>query len=189
MHPALLAPLLLLAACQQESPAQTSMPLRVVAAPADVRAEAVVLAGPDEPGERLSFTGRVLDYRGRPLSRAAVVAYHTDAAGLYNPPDSPTRVPRLRSVAITDEDGGFHFTTVRPGTYPSRSEPAHLHLVVTAPAHRTRYVDVWFEGDPLVTPERLQRPLLEDAETPVVRLAQGTGGAWTFHHDIRLEGN
>lgn len=28
-----------------------------------------------------------------------------------------------------------------------------------------------------------------DAETPVVRLARGADGGWTFHHDIRLEGN
>ena len=36
-------------------------------------------------------------------------AYHTDRSGLYNPPDSATRVPRLRGVAVTDEEGRFGF--------------------------------------------------------------------------------
>ena len=148
----------------------------------------VRLCGPEEPGERLVFGGRVLDYDGRPLGRAAVVAYHTDSRGLYNPRESRTRVPRLRAVAITGDDGRFRFATVRPGTYADRSEPAHVHVAVLAPAHHPRYVDYWFEGDPLITERRRS----ESARNPgiaIVRPTKASDGAWTFTHDIRLEGN
>jgi len=102
------------------------------AAPASL--PAVIIAGTEEPGTRIEFTTQVLDYDGRPLSRAAVVAYHADSTGLYNPPASATRIPRIRTVAVTGDDGRVRFSTVRPDAYPDRSEPAHIHLVVTAPA-------------------------------------------------------
>src|SRR6188508_2154675 len=109
----------------------------------DPPAHMVSLCGSDEPGEKLEFWGRVLDYRGRPLSKAAVVAYHTDRTGLYNLPSAGTRVPRLRGVCVTDEAGRFGFTSIRPAAYPNGNDPAHIHMVITAPAHQMRYVEYW----------------------------------------------
>ena len=74
----------------------------------------VEIADMNEPGERLYFGGRVLDYQRQALSEAAVVAYHTDATGVYNLPNAGTRVPRLRAVAITDEAGMFCFSSILP---------------------------------------------------------------------------
>lgn len=51
----------------------------------------VAICSSDEPGERLVFSGRILDYQGKPLSKASVVAYHADSQGLYNPRNSATR--------------------------------------------------------------------------------------------------
>jgi protocatechuate 3,4-dioxygenase beta subunit len=148
----------------------------------------VALCAPAEPGDRLEFSGRVLDYAGRPLSGAAVVAYGADQKGLYNPPGSDTRVPRLRGVAVTDTNGWYGFSTIRPGAYPNRSEPAHLHLSVTAPAHHVRYLEYWFEGDPLITPSLRERAS-RNPSTVIVRLERSESGMWSFRHDIRLEGN
>lgn len=152
------------------------------------RTSGIILAGPDEPGERLRFSGRVLDYAGRPLGRAAVVAYHTDRNGLYNPPDSPTRVPRLRGVAVTDEEGRFSFSTIRPAAYPEGSAPAHIHVEVAAPAHRVRHFEYWFDGDPLITREMRQQAERGDGVV-IVRPRRDSTGAWAFSHDIRLAGN
>ena len=178
---------LLIAGCRQQSPAQT-LPSTDLANPstATVRADTTVLADASEPGERLEFWGRVLDYQGRPLPEAAIVAYHTNASGLYNEPEANTRVPRLRAVAVTDENGGFRFSTIRPGPYPGGGNPQHIHLTITAPAHRLQYVTYWFNDDPLLTPER--RSNLGD-ETVIVALSQDENGTWTFSHDISLQGN
>jgi protocatechuate 3,4-dioxygenase beta subunit len=147
-----------------------------------------ILSDASEPGDRLVFFGRVLDYRGQPLSKAAVVAYHADHRGLYNPPNAASRTPRLRAVAVTDDNGEFRFSTVRPGPYPDGSEPAHIHLAAVAPAHHLRYVTYWFEGDPLITPEQRRRRAT-DPELVIVELKHGADGVWFFSHDIRLEGN
>ena len=153
-----------------------------------ITAQPVMLAPLAEAGQRLALSGRVLDYAGRPLSRAAVVGYQADARGLYNPSKSPTRVPRLRAVAITEEDGSFGFSTIIPGAYPSRTEPAHIHLIVSAPAHRVSYVEIWFEGDPLITPARLAQQLLPDASTLIVAPRRADSGL-AIQCDIKLDGN
>jgi protocatechuate 3,4-dioxygenase beta subunit len=150
--------------------------------------EAVALCGPEEPGEKLIFSGRVLDYQGKPLAKAAVVAHHADREGLYVPKDSPTRVPRLKGVAITDEQGRFRFTSVRPGAYPDGKEPAHIHLSVVAPVHHVRFVAYWFEGDPLLSEQRRQAAA-RNSEIVIVKLTKNAEGVWTFNHDIRLEDN
>jgi protocatechuate 3,4-dioxygenase beta subunit len=148
----------------------------------------VPLSGPEEPGEKLEFWGRVLDYRGRPLSKAAVVAYHTDRTGLYNSPDGGTRVPRLRGVSVTDEAGRFGFTSIRPAAYPNGSDPAHIHMVVTAPAHQMRYVEYWFSDDPLVTKSHRERAD-QDPALVIVQLSGDAKQGWKFSNDIQLEGD
>ncbi len=158
------------------------------AATGEPPAEWVTIPQPGEPGEALRFWGRVLDMDGRPLSKAAVVAYHTDSTGLYNPRGGGTRVPRLRGVAVTDAEGRFGFVTIRPAAYPDRTQPAHIHLSVTAPAHHVRYLEYWFEGDPLITPG-LRAQASRNPSTVIVDLQRDSGGGASFSHEIRLEGN
>jgi protocatechuate 3,4-dioxygenase beta subunit len=152
----------------------------------DPPAQLVALSGPDEPGEKLEFWGRVLDYRGQPLSKAAVVAYHTDRTGLYNSPSAGTRVPRLRGVSVTDEAGRFGFTSIRPAAYPNGSDPAHIHMVVTAPAHQMRYVEYWFSDDPLVTKTQRERAV-GNPSLAIVELSGDAKQGWKFSNDIQLE--
>lgn len=148
----------------------------------------VTICGTEEPGRRLTMTGRVLDYDGRPLSGAAVIAYHTGENGLYNPSSSTTRVPRLRGTAVTANEGTFAFHTIWPGAYPEGGAPAHIHLIVTAPAHDPRFLEVWFEGDPHLT--RAHREHAErTGNAIIVRPSKGADGVWAFHQDVRLSGS
>jgi protocatechuate 3,4-dioxygenase, beta subunit len=146
----------------------------------------VALCGPDEPGKKLVFSGRVLDYQGRPLAKAAVVAHQADERGLYTPKGATSRVPRLRGVAVTDERGRFRFSTVWPGAYPEGSQPAHIHVGVMAHEHRVRFVTFWFEGDALLTEQR-RKDSVKDPEVRIVKPSRERDGVWQFEHDIRLE--
>jgi protocatechuate 3,4-dioxygenase beta subunit len=155
--------------------------------PASVAAVAMCTA--DEPGERLEFYGRVLDENGRPLRAASVIAYGTDATGLYVPRDAERtmgRNPRLRGVAVTDAEGWYRFTTIKPAPYPDISEPSHVHMHVDAAVHRHMYRTVWFEGDALITDAK--RASL-DAETVIIPLTRREDGVLVFRHDIRLGGS
>jgi protocatechuate 3,4-dioxygenase beta subunit len=151
-------------------------------------ASVVTICGPEEPGRRLAVTGRVLDYDGRPLSGAAVIAYHTGEDGIYNPRTSATRVPRLRGTAVTAGDGTFTFHTIWPGAYPEGGAPAHIHLIVTAPAHHPRFLEIQFEGDPQLTREHRDHAE-RTGNAIIVKPTKGADGAWSFHQDVRLSGS
>lgn len=149
----------------------------------------VPLAEVGEPGDKLEFYGRVFDERGVPLARASVIAYGTDTTGVYVPPARQAefgRSPRLRGVAITDQDGWFRFSTVRPGPYPDAGDPAHIHLHIDAAVHQHMYRTIWFEGDPLITASRRASM---DSETVIEPIRKRDDGVWVFRHDIRLSGS
>jgi protocatechuate 3,4-dioxygenase beta subunit len=115
------------------------------------------IAPASEPGEPLILTGRVTGPDGRPRANIVLYAYHTDARGIYPPPKEslgpwPDRHGRLRGWVRTDREGRFTFETIRPGSYPSRSEPQHIHLHVIEPGCGTYYIDnVVFTDDELLT--------------------------------------
>jgi protocatechuate 3,4-dioxygenase beta subunit len=149
---------------------------------------AVRLCSKDEPGEPLEIYGRIRDEHGQPLPRTSVIAYATDAQGLYVPAGTPRaqRLPRLRAVAVTDDDGFYRFATVRPGPYPDSDDPAHVHLHIDAAVHQHTYRTLWFEGDPRITPAK--RAAL-DHETVIVTLRQREDGTRVCRHDVQLVGS
>lgn len=141
----------------------------------------------DEPGPRLLIDGVVTDSAGRPIEGALVAAYNVDAKGLYNPPDADTRVPRIYARVTTDAKGRFQVLTVHPATYPDGSEPAHVHFDAVAPLYKLTYATIWFEGDPLITPERRDQAR-RGREVRIVRPARAHGLA-TAQVAIVLETN
>src|SRR3954469_18623214 len=75
------------------------------AAPQDASSK-IVIAGRDEPGERLIVTGRTLD-RNMPVAGVSLYVFHTDFKGRYAT-DTDNRVgefnPRLHGVLRTDAE-------------------------------------------------------------------------------------
>jgi protocatechuate 3,4-dioxygenase beta subunit len=118
------------------------------------------IAAAAEPGERMEISGVVYQLNGKtPAPNVILYAYHTDVTGLYVPAANATgqarRHGRLRGWVKTNAQGIYKFTTIRPAPYPGRDIPAHVHLVVKEPDKNEYYLDeVWFDDDPLVTPEK-----------------------------------
>ncbi len=116
---------------------------------------------PDEPqGERIVVAGRVLDEDGQPVRDALVELWQTNAAGRYRhaKDDHPAPLdPNFGGAGrtVTDADGGYRFTTIKPGAYPWRNHhnawrPAHIHFSIFGWCFRTRLVtQMYFPGDPL----------------------------------------
>ncbi len=110
----------------------------------------------DEPGEPLRIEGTVYHSNGNPASGIIVYAYHTNAGGVY--PEGSTRHGRLRGWAKTDTSGHYSFQTIRPGAYPGREVPEHVHMHVIEPGRCTYYVDsIHFSDDPRLTAEERRR--------------------------------
>lgn len=155
-------------------------------APVDDGPETVVVCGDNEPGERMIFSGRVLDYQGKPLAKAVILIHQTDVQGLYTPKNATSRLPRLRASAVTDDLGRFRFSTIRPGAYPDASQPPHIHAAVAGHIHHLQFVTFLFDGDPLLTDE-WKEALKDEPEARIVKPVKGEDGTWRFEYDIRLE--
>jgi protocatechuate 3,4-dioxygenase beta subunit len=112
-------------------------------------------------GERIIVSGRVLDEAGRAVPHTLVEIWQANAAGRYiherDAHDAPLD-PNFAGAGrcITDADGHYAFTTIRPGAYPWRNHhnawrPAHIHFSLFGPCFGTRLVtQMYFPGDPLL---------------------------------------
>ena len=112
-------------------------------------------------GERIIVTGRVLDSDGRPVRNTLVEVWQANAAGRYIDPadDHPAPLdPNFTGAGrcLTDADGRYRFTTVKPGAYPWRNHPnawrpAHVHFSLFGESLASRLVtQMYFPGDPLI---------------------------------------
>jgi protocatechuate 3,4-dioxygenase beta subunit len=116
---------------------------------------------PEEPmGQRIMVAGRLLDDDARPIQGALIELWQANAAGRYHhakdnhpAPLDPNFTGAGRT--ITDADGRYEFTTIRPGAYPWRNHdnawrPAHIHFSVFGRSFHNRLVtQMYFPGDPM----------------------------------------
>lgn len=125
-------------------------------------------------GERIIVTGRVLDEDGRPVPHTLVEIWQANAAGRYiharDQHDAPLD-PNFTGAGrvVTDADGSYSFTTIRPGAYPWRNHhnawrPAHIHLSLFGPSFLTRLVtQMYFPGDPLFALDPIFQSIPDEA--------------------------
>lgn len=129
---------------------------------------AVIVAGADEPGERLVVTGRTREGT-TPVAGVSIYAFQTDARGRYAPglPNGGQAElnPRLHGALRTDAQGRYRYETIRPGFY---NGPRHVHHVVIAPGYTPRLVDLRFQDDPMLVARR--KAGYPDVEAEALRL-------------------
>jgi protocatechuate 3,4-dioxygenase beta subunit len=111
-------------------------------------------------GQRIIVTGRLLDGEGRPVRDSLVEIWQANAGGRYRHTGDrwPSPLdPNFDGVgrALTDSDGRYTFTTIKPGAYPWKNHdnawrPAHIHFSVFGSAFTQRLVtQMYFPDDPL----------------------------------------
>ena len=147
------------------------------------------IAGPSEPGERLSISGTVTR-GGKPAPNVVLYLYHTNAQGIYPKRGNETGDARqhgyLRGWVRTDAQGRYAFHTIRPAAYPGRRDPQHIHVVVTEPGREKYSIDaIEFADDPLLTPEYRRR--LENRGGPgIITVTKDAKGVWRGERHITL---
>ncbi|MFN2239014.1 MAG: hypothetical protein ABR524_06455 [Thermoanaerobaculia bacterium] len=115
------------------------------------------IAPEGEPGQPLRIRGTAFLQDGRtPAAGIVIFAYQTDARGHYH--EDGARTWRVRGWVRTDQEGRFEFLTVRPGTYPNASVPAHVHFTMDGAGLTRRWTaDLEFADDPFLTDARRAR--------------------------------
>lgn len=112
---------------------------------------AIVITGPEEPGDSLVVEGRVLTADGKVgVPGVTVFVFHTDAAGYYSPGGMDESSARLCGLMLTDSAGRYRFDTVKPGHYATGGPPAHVHYRVWGPGVPRQSFTLNFEADPLL---------------------------------------
>jgi protocatechuate 3,4-dioxygenase, beta subunit len=120
-------------------------------------------AGWKESGQKLYVHGRVFQQDGKtPAAQVLLYYYQTNVAGRYvhKPGEPRTMAPNvhgqthgyIRGWVRTNALGEYHIYTVRPGVYPTRDAPAHIHITVKEPNDIPEYYidDIVFDDDTLV---------------------------------------
>src|SRR5271156_819519 len=95
------------------------------------------LTGPGVTGERVTFTGVVLDGDSKPVPDALIEIWQANAHGKYAHPedtqDKPVE-PAFRGYGRTptQSDGSFRFSTIKPGRVPGPDGVLQApHIVVS----------------------------------------------------------
>jgi len=114
----------------------------------------------DRPiGERIIVSGHVYDTEGKPLRDTLVEIWQANSCGRYRHKwdryDAPLD-PNFSGAGrtLTDSEGRYEFTTIRPGPYPwgnhyNAWRPAHIHFSLLGRAFAQRLVtQMYFPGDP-----------------------------------------
>jgi protocatechuate 3,4-dioxygenase beta subunit len=155
-------------------------------------------------GERIIVTGRVLDDGGRPVRNTLIEIWQANAAGRYfhQKDDHPAPLdPNFTGAGrvLTDAEGRYQFTTIKPGAYPWRNHPnawrpAHIHFSLFGTAFVTRLVtQMYFPGDPLfaydpifqsISDERARQRLISKFDLETTRPDWALG----YQFDIVLRG-
>lgn len=120
-------------------------------------------SGWNQKGQKLLLTGIVYQIDGKtPAPNVLIYYYHTNTEGKYvhkvgeersMPPNELGQTHgSIRGWVKTDSLGRYFIYTVRPGVYPTRDAPAHIHVTVKEPNKINEYYidDFVFNDDNLV---------------------------------------
>jgi len=150
------------------------------------------IADEDEPGERLILEGTVYMNDGKtPAEGVLVYAYHTNSDGLYSKKGNETgngkRHGYLRGWVRTGRDGKYRFETIKPTPYPSRIEPAHVHITLSGEQFQEYWiVSTLFEGDDLITSEIRKKHSTAHEGSGIIQLKRESG-TWYGIRNIKLK--
>lgn len=141
----------------------------------------VDLVAPSDAGA-VTVAGRVIDGAGAPVPDALLEIWQADGLGRFPPESQPGWTGFGR--CLTDAEGGFSFTTVKPA--PVDGQAPHIDVSVFARGLLQRVVTRMYFPDEEAANEddAVLRSVPEDARASLIAVA-GRGG---LRFDVHLQG-
>src|SRR5262245_20788693 len=142
------------------TPLQTLGPYYPVLKPLDRDADLTFVKGRfgRAKGLLIHLIGRVVNLKGEPVRGARIEMWQANNNGRYDHPSDPRDAPldpnfQGYSVQFADEQGRYHFNTIKPGAYRSMMNPGtlrtpHIHFDMSGKFDRL-VTQMYFPGEPL----------------------------------------
>lgn len=161
---------------------------------------AQIVANPTAP--EIIIYGQVTDNDGTPLPAALVQVWQTSEHGLYDLQEQDGAAMDMRGNFRADDQGRYHFRTVRPlgysipmdgpvGELVQRQQragfrPSHIHVLIGAEGHRELVTALYFGDDPHIDSDTVfgvsASLVVEATDDP----ASPIPGLQAVHYDFRL---
>ncbi|WP_433606131.1 protocatechuate 3,4-dioxygenase subunit beta [Prescottella agglutinans] len=166
-------------------------------------ADLTIVRGGEAQGQRIIVHGRVLDANGKPVPNTLLEVWQANAGGRYRHTGDnwPAPLdPHFDGVGrcVTDADGHYTFTTIKPGAYPWRNHdnawrPSHIHFSLFGRSFTQRLVtQMYFPDDPLFFQDPIYNAVPAEARHRMVSVFDydATVADWAlgFRFDIVLRG-
>jgi len=147
-----------------------------------------------DQGVKIKVTGTIYQNDGTtPAKDVILYIYHTNQKGIYASKKDQKgwgkRHGYIRGWVKTDSNGKYEFFTLKPGIYPDRSSPAHIHLTILEPNGKYYWLGSYhFKGDSLLT-EREINPHLPRGGSSGLLTLRNEDSILTGNRDIILGEN
>ncbi len=154
--------------------------------PDSVSSNVIFKTAPDD-GERMIISGTVFRSDGKtPAPNTLVYFYHTDKFGIYGRAGQPKH-GRFQGWMLTDAQGRYEFSSIRPASYPNSTISQHVHMTVTGADFREDWIDsILFEGDRFITGREREQSGNRGGFNPIVTLVTGSDGIGRATRNIQL---
>jgi len=153
------------------------------------------LFGPGVSGEKISIEGRVLDGNGKPVPDAMLEIWQANSHGKHAHPEDDQNKPLETGFQGfgrlgVDENGGFVFTTVKPGAVPGpdgKMQAPHMAVSVFARGLQLRLVTRIYFPEEAANADDYVLNLVEPARRATL-IARKTALAGALQWNVILQG-
>jgi|SRR5690606_23102676 len=145
-------------------------------------------------GLRIKVWGTIYQNDGTtPAKDVILYVYHTDQNGIYPTKGDESgwakRHGYIRGWVRTDSNGQYAFYTLKPGVYPDRSSPAHIHPIILEPNGKYYWLGSYhFQGDSLLSEEEINPDSPRGGSSGLLNLSK-EGKIWVGTRDFILGKN
>jgi protocatechuate 3,4-dioxygenase beta subunit len=147
-----------------------------------------VLSKKTDKDEPMIISGTVYEPDGKtPAPNVLIYFYHTDTEGYYGRGNGEAKHGHFRGWMLTDKQGRYEFSSIKPAAYPNRTFAAHVHMTLTSKNFKEDWIDsILFEGDKFISEQERNQAGKRGGFNPIVRLEKGAGGILRATRDIQL---
>ena len=148
----------------------------------------------NEQGLKIKISDIIYKNDGKtPAKDVILYVYHTNQNGIYAPGNRDTgwakRHGHIRGWIKTDNEGRYTFYTLKPGLYPDRSSPAHIHTTILESDGKYYWIGSYhFREDPFLTQKEISPENPRGGSSGLLTLKK-EGNIWVGTRDIVLGKN